>query len=882
MNFKDILMVAATQSFGAAVAPSVPVILMNATPVAPPAVDATLQGSGWPYSAGGGFLEAEKIWVGYDGINDDLTYTCPIGGDVGGGAANYIAKVRIYDYTGTATDITAETWNTTLSLPAFHFKPESVPGFNGEVTYTADIYPLNGYVKRVTWTCTLNTSVTGLLTRAERFVSTTGSDANTGTAGSPWRHIGYAMTQMTDAAFKGGILRVAPGSYVEDTNYTVTVNTRQVTVTPTVGNTRSSVTITWLSRTTNSITRGNGVWRVALSQVNFQEITFDWATMAQISGREVSNATFVDFYKCDHIDSNGVGGPQETGNWWRQGGAKSATAPMLGTGYYNYGILQNTFRANEGQKYSARECNISMIGMTQLSLARNIVGNITFDVLYISADISGIVNTMNNTRLVNGNIAIDTPFPQRRHDVDHLTINEAVYDGTGATYIAVDEINGVGGVTIQANPNDQPASFYKWKTGTNATNGLNGGSRASGTGGNDESLWYGGAHLQAQNRAFTATISNATPAVISATGHRLIVGTPVVFTTTGALPTGITAGTTYYIIATGFTANSFQIAATRGGAAIATSSAGSGTHTCTMTGLIVSGDFSTATGFTSVGDQIVGAIIGHADLCQYATQGAANPCPDGLFVYRWKASGAAIGNLMLLQPANTTAAQSGTIDITGTGNTYTTSVAISPVAGEDFLKIRTGANKGQYARIVTYAAQAGTLSKAITVAAGQQYGLIKSAKNIFWKDCILSCGETGVLAQWVDAITNFSLRTSTIFSGPTQAVANTAGFLFRDDQTPTPPSRACADGLSVVDCLMEAFENESGSFPGAPENALYENNRARRGTLPGTGNVGSVTTNAAFTITAGTSVPTCASARPGWTYAGVQRVAGVTPIGANG
>jgi hypothetical protein len=57
----------------------------------------------------------------------------------------------------------------------------------------------------------------------------------------------------------------------------------------------------------------------------------------------------------------------------------------------------------------------------------------------------------------------------------------------------------------------------------------------------------------------------------------LVSGAPVVFTTTGALPTGITSGTTYYALVTG--SDTFNIAATAGGAAITTTGSQSGTHT---------------------------------------------------------------------------------------------------------------------------------------------------------------------------------------------------------------------------------------------------------------------------------------------------------------
>lgn len=82
-------------------------------------------------------------------------------------------------------------------------------------------------------------------------------------------------------------------------------------------------------------------------------------------------------------------------------------------------------------------------------------------------------------------------------------------------------------------------------------------------------------------KSSTVTITVAAPGVVTWTAHGLTAGTPVKFSTTGALPTGITAGTTYYVIAAGLTANSFQISATPGGAAITTTGTQSGTHTAT-------------------------------------------------------------------------------------------------------------------------------------------------------------------------------------------------------------------------------------------------------------------------------------------------------------
>ena len=79
----------------------------------------------------------------------------------------------------------------------------------------------------------------------------------------------------------------------------------------------------------------------------------------------------------------------------------------------------------------------------------------------------------------------------------------------------------------------------------------------------------------------TATLSIASPCVVSKTAHGLEVGNKISFTTTGALPTGLTASTNYYIISSGFGANSFRLSATFGGTAINTSGTQSGVHTYT-------------------------------------------------------------------------------------------------------------------------------------------------------------------------------------------------------------------------------------------------------------------------------------------------------------
>lgn len=118
-----------------------------------------------------------------------------------------------------------------------------------------------------------------------------------------------------------------------------------------------------------------------------------------------------------------------------------------------------------------------------------------------------------------------------------------------------------------------------------------------------------GRSLSFVQRSGTVTITNATPGVVSFTKHGAIAGTPVSFSTTGALPTGLVVGTVYYVIAGGLTANAFEVSATLGGAAVATSSAGSGVHTATFqsAGQVAVGD--TITGVTSGATAVVKAAL---------------------------------------------------------------------------------------------------------------------------------------------------------------------------------------------------------------------------------------------------------------------------------
>ena len=147
-------------------------------------------------------------------------------------------------------------------------------------------------------------------------------------------------------------------------------------------------------------------------------------------------------------------------------------------------------------------------------------------------------------------------------------------------------------------------------------------------------LNFGGADVGAATATVTITI--AAPGVVTWSNHGLSTGTPVVFTTTGALPTGITSGTTYYAVV--ITANTFQIASSVANAiaatptVITTSGTQSGTHTGTRYNITQRLSMQSVTGVTDrlgadliiTGSQGTGTGAGGSIIFQVAPAGGTS------------------------------------------------------------------------------------------------------------------------------------------------------------------------------------------------------------------------------------------------------------------
>jgi len=96
-------------------------------------------------------------------------------------------------------------------------------------------------------------------------------------------------------------------------------------------------------------------------------------------------------------------------------------------------------------------------------------------------------------------------------------------------------------------------------------------------------IYYWNASIGLAPVTFTVTI--ASPAVVTTT-IQLADGAAISLTTTGALPTGLTPGVTYYVINS--TGTTFNLSATAGGSAITTTGTQSGVHKISPRGLPLS------------------------------------------------------------------------------------------------------------------------------------------------------------------------------------------------------------------------------------------------------------------------------------------------------
>jgi hypothetical protein len=391
----------------------------NAGDVAPPAMDATQQGSGWAYPAVGLAVEPMNMWVA------DTSFTVTVVAGNGDPARGGIAKVRFYLEGSGAVDVTTQAIDARTGVAGFTIKPQSrttgTP-LDGDANLVYDIYPVNGFVIRRTLTLVLNTNAS--ITRTRRFISPTGTNSGSAlSSGTAWATPGYAMSTCTS----GDIIECAAGTYTDTngpTNHTVA---RMVEFVLAAGLNRGDVIFKKADRSTLT------VYTPRSTLTKFTKIKWDMNTYVKI-GFPPGTCSFV-FDQCDLIDSTGVQGP-------------ATCYSYLGTDQSN-----NTFDPAGNNRCALLNCTATNYCMTGWTMLRNTQLNTSADAVFIS--------NVSDVAVVNSTATQTLPMYLRQHDLASLTLTGTVtFDGTYST------LNFSGSPTFNAITTDLANCFVMVLTGS--------------------------------------------------------------------------------------------------------------------------------------------------------------------------------------------------------------------------------------------------------------------------------------------------------------------------------------------------------------------------------------------------------------------------------
>ena len=204
------------------------------------------------------------------------------------------------------------------------------------------------------------------------------------------------------------------------------------------------------------------------------------------------------------------------------------------------------------------------------------------------------------------------------------------------------------------------------------------------------------------------TISIASPAIVTV-ANTCAAGQAVVFNTSGALPTGLTAGTLYYVIAAGLSNASFEVSTTIGGGAVNTSGTQSGVQLAATPYINATTSYTAAIALPPIPASFT--VVGHCEIL-------------------WQTNNTADTITFAMQPSNTTStlqvlntahygaggatlADKGTT-ITSSGTPTAISAAITATAANTtyrddiFFQLTTSSTGSQQTTVSLYAVDSGT------------------------------------------------------------------------------------------------------------------------------------------------------------------------------
>jgi len=187
----------------------------------------------------------------------------------------------------------------------------------------------------------------------------------------------------------------------------------------------------------------------------------------------------------------------------------------------------------------------------------------------------------------------------------------------------------------------------------------------------------------------TCTISVASPAVVTLNSHGFSADQAIKFTTTGSLPTGISATSRYFVLSTGLGANSFRISLTPGGTAVDTTGTQAGTQ---AVGRVTGNTGDTTFAVVGVGSTEISRVAGSKFVflgeeyivSTYQSEAVTNQ-PFARIIL----------NRALINPINQlssayTIKSAVPIRSSGSLGTLTIRIALTRVTGHDLLEIGTG------------------------------------------------------------------------------------------------------------------------------------------------------------------------------------------------
>jgi hypothetical protein len=245
------------------------------------------------------------------------------------------------------------------------------------------------------------------------------------------------------------------------------------------------------------------------------------------------------------------------------------------------------------------------------------------------------------------------------------------------------------------------------------------------------------------------TVASTTITAVTTPGVVTVVSAPsnndiVVFSTTGALPTGLTAGTEYYVI--NRTSTTFQVSTTYGGSAITFSSTQSGTHTATWRTPVITASASSA-GTGAVTETASSIILYYKGTAKLTVDLAGNATHTG-----------AVSATSLAGAAATGAGASGTWDINIAGNAATVTTLTPSQVGAATAKVAVG-DVGTYA-LLRRANGSGALAAGALVAGSDLvYSAASSASSGVPTGTWMQMGYTSATGGTTNAVTLF-LRVS--------------------------------------------------------------------------------------------------------------------------